>query len=120
MSPSAVLVVDDDAGMRETLTDILEAAGHETGAAADGETALAMLSDHGYDVVVMDVRMPGRDGVAVLEDIGSPPPSVILMTAYAVEDRLAVAVAGHAFALVQKPFSAPYLLGLVARAASAR
>lgn len=118
MSGSTVLVVDDDAGMRETLTAILEAAGHETAAAADGETALAMIGRHAYDVVVMDVRMPGRDGVAVLEDIGSPPPSVILMTAYAVEDRLRTAVAGHAVALVQKPFAVPYLLGLVERAAA--
>ena len=42
------------------------------------------------------------------------------VTAYAVEDRLRVAVAGHAFALVQKPFAVPYLLGLVEQAAQPR
>jgi len=83
-----VLVVDDEAGMRETLVDILEGAGYEVAAAPDGNAALASVHDTAFDVVLMDIRMPGPDGVTVLQRMGSPPPRVIMMTAYAVEDQL--------------------------------
>lgn len=119
MKRPLVLVVDDDAGMRETLVDILEAAGVESVSAPDGEAAIVMLQRTQYDVVVMDVRLPGRDGVSVLQEIGEPPPAVILMTAYAVEERLRAAVDAHAYALLQKPFAPPHLLRLIEEAASA-
>ncbi len=111
----SVLVVDDELGMRETLVDLLGDAGYEVEWAANGDAALDRLRAMPYDVVVMDIRMPGRDGVSVLEEIGSPPPAVILMTAYAVEEQLQRAV-GQAFAVVHKPFPARFLLGLVAQA----
>lgn len=114
-----VLVVDDEPGMRETLVDILEGAGYAVQEAADGDSALALIRRGGYDVVVMDVRMPGRDGVSVLVDSGAPPPPVILMTAYAVEERLQEARAARAFAVLHKPFAAPRLLHLVAEAGAA-
>jgi CheY-like chemotaxis protein len=72
-----------------------------------------------FDVVVMDIRMPGRDGVSVLEEMGMPPPRVILMTAYALEERLRAAVQANAFAVVHKPFDTRRMLGLVAEAAKA-
>jgi CheY-like chemotaxis protein len=118
MSPQ-VLVVDDEPGMLETLTDILSAAGYEVTSANDGDAALALIVGGNYDVVVMDVRMPGRDGVSVFMEAGAPPPPVILMTAYAVEERLRLARAEGVHAIVQKPFAAPYLLGLVAEAVAA-
>jgi CheY-like chemotaxis protein len=119
MTRPLVLVVDDDAGMRETLVEILEAAGVDSQSAADGEAAITMLGKTRYDVVVMDVRLPGRDGVSILEEIGQPPPVVILMTAYALEERLHAAVNAHAYALLQKPFAPPYLIQLIEEAASA-
>ena len=119
MTRPLVLVVDDDAGMRETLVEILEVAGLDSRAAADGEAAISMLGAAHYDVVIMDVRLPGRDGVSILEEIGEPPPSVILITAYAMEERLRAAVEAHAYAVLQKPFAAPYLLRLIEEAASA-
>jgi CheY-like chemotaxis protein len=114
-----VLIVDDEPGMLETLKDILHAAGYVVTAVGDGESALREILTGRYDVVVMDVRMPGRDGVSVLIDSGAPPPPVILMTAYALEDRLREARAKQVHAVVQKPFAAPYLLGLVAAAVAA-
>lgn len=110
-----VLVVDDEPGMRETLVDILKQSGHGADSAADGDEALARLNEQSYDVVVMDVRMPGRDGVAVLREMGPPPPPVILMTAYASDERLREGEK-LAFAVVHKPFSAPKMLDLVERA----
>lgn len=114
-----LLLVDDEPGMRETLTDILISAGYDVTAVGDGDTALEHIRSGGYDVVLMDVRMPGRDGVSVFLDSGAPPPPVILMTAYALEDRLRVARAAKVHAVLQKPFAAPYLLGILAQAVAA-
>jgi CheY-like chemotaxis protein len=114
-----VLLVDDEPGMLETLGEILADAGYAVTCVADGDSALSEIRSGGYDVVLMDIRMPGRDGVSVLVDSGAPPPPVILMTAYAVEERLAVARAAHVHAVVQKPFAAPYLLDLLAAAVAA-
>lgn len=119
MSALRLLLVDDEPGMLETLTDILDAAGYAVTAVNDGDRALAEIRTGTYDVVVMDVRMPGRDGVSVLVDSGAPPPPVILMTAYAVEERLREARAARVHAVVQKPFAAPYLLDVVAAAVAA-
>jgi CheY-like chemotaxis protein len=119
MSARQVLVVDDEPGMLETLTEILDAAGYSVTAVGDGDTALTEIRTGRYDVVVMDVRMPGRDGVSVLADSGAPPPPVILMTAYALEERLREARDKNVHAVVMKPFAASYLLDLVASAVAA-
>lgn len=111
-----VLVVDDELGMRETLVDILEAVGYDVYAAIDGEAALDVVRAHPVDVVLMDVQMPKRDGVSVLEQLRPPPPTVIMMTAYALEDRLRAAVDANAFAILHKPFAVGRLLSLVASA----
>ena len=114
---SRLLVVDDEPGMRETLTDILETAGHTVDVASNGVSALALLRAGEYDVVLMDVRMPHLDGVSVLQQMGSPPPQVILMTAYALDEQLEQAVEAEAYAIVQKPFQVRLLLQLVEQAA---
>jgi CheY-like chemotaxis protein len=116
---STVLVVDDEVGMRDTMVAILELHGYRVSSAADGEAALRAVHASPFDVVVMDIKMPGRDGVSVLRDIGSPPPHVILMTAYALEEQLRSAVAADAFAVLHKPFETRRMLMLVAGAAEA-
>jgi len=105
--------------MRETLVEILSAAGYRVSSADEGESALRSMSETDFDVVVMDIRMPGRDGVDILEEMGSPPPKVILMTGYANEDRLRHAVVSQAYAIMHKPFAATYLLKLIGQAAVA-
>jgi two-component system, NtrC family, response regulator HydG len=111
-----VLVVDDEPGMRETLVDILEAVGYDVTVAADGQAALDAVLGRPVDVVVMDVQMPKRDGVTVLQELRPPPPAVIMMTAYALEERLRLAVDANAFAILHKPFPVGRLLSLVASA----
>ena len=111
-----VLVVDDEPGMRETLVQILQDVGYDVTAAADGEAALRLARSLPIDVVVMDVQMPKRDGVSVLEELSPPPPTVIMMTAYALEERLRAAVEADAFAILHKPFHVGRLLDLVADA----
>jgi len=110
-----VLVVDDEAGMRNTLVAILEHHGYRVWSAPDGETAFSAVQEKDFDVLVMDIRMPGRDGVSVLEELGRPP-QVILMTAYATEDRLRAAAEANVFAVLSKPFDMNRMLSLVAQA----
>jgi len=119
MTGFAVLVVDDEPGMRDTLMAILERHGYRVSSASDGATAVAAVREGAFDVVVMDVRMPGRDGVSVLEEMGGPPPQVILMTAYAQEERLRAAIKANAFAIVHKPFDTRRMLSLIADASRA-
>jgi CheY-like chemotaxis protein len=119
MTGASVLVVDDELGMRETVAEILEGAGYEVTTASSGEDALSRMRQHEFDVVLMDIRMPGRDGISVLQEIGPPPPPVVMMTAYAVEEQLRAAVEAQSFAVVHKPVPATYLIDLVGRAAAA-
>ena len=119
MNGPAVLVVDDEVGMRDTLVAILEQHGYRVWSAPDGESAFSAVQEKEFDVVVMDVRMPGRDGVSVLQEIRASPPRVILMTAYALESQLRSAVEANAFAVVHKPFETQRMLSLVADAAEA-
>ena len=112
----AVLVVDDEVGMRDTLVAILEHHGYRVWSAPDGESAFSAVQERAFDVLVMDIQMPGRDGVSVLEEMGRPPPRVILMTAYAAEDRLRVAADAYVFAILSKPFELRRMLSLVAQA----
>jgi CheY-like chemotaxis protein len=114
-----VLVADDEPGMRETLVDIFSDSGYRVSAAPDGEAALEAIRGNPFDVVVMDIRMPGRDGVSVLREVGHPPPQVILMTAYASPEKLREAQEAKAYAVLKKPFKVTELLGLVAGAAGA-
>jgi two-component system, NtrC family, response regulator AtoC len=91
--------------------------GYRVSSACTGEAALMALVARRFDVVVMDIKMPGCDGVTVLQEMDGPPPRVILMTAYAKEDRLRAAVDAHAFAVMHKPFETLRMLHLVADAA---
>lgn len=114
----SVLVVDDEAGMRDTLVDILTSAGYTVTPAEDGFVALEMARAQPYDVIIMDIRMPAMTGVEVLASLEHPPPQIVLMTGYAVEEQLRVARENNAFAIMQKPFQVPYLLRIVAEAAN--
>lgn len=75
----AVLVVDDDPDIRSALVRLLDRAGLEPRAAASGEDCLAVLAAHHVDVVVLDVAMPGLDGMATLERIRDTSDVLVLM-----------------------------------------
>ena len=79
-----VLVADDETNLRELLVRELGRKGHDVDGVADGEAALERLSGGGYDVVVLDMRMPRREGIEVLRELAETPepPQVIVMTGF--------------------------------------
>jgi DNA-binding NtrC family response regulator len=114
----SVLVVDDDAGIRESAVMALERAGHRTLQAGDVAAAMSILRKSRVDVVVSDIYMPGDNGLALLEAISErrDPPRVILMTARGSIETTALAHRSGAFDYLAKPFE---LGELVARVAAA-
>ena len=102
-----VLVVDDDVTVREVVVTYLRAAGHEVDETADGEGALSLLRDHPADLVVLDLMLPGIDGLEVcqrLRDRGDDLP-VIMLTALGSETDRVVGLERGADDYVTKPFS---------------
>ena len=108
-----VLVVDDDEAVRSSCAEILRDSGFVVEVAEDGEVALSMLDDLDVRLMLLDLKMPRRDGFAVLEALDEPPP-VVLISAFpldeAVRDRVGKKIAGY----LQKPVSPHRLVPLVA------
>jgi two-component system, OmpR family, response regulator MprA len=103
----AILVVDDDAGLRRALRRVLVSHGFEVELAGDGEEALAQLRARRFDLVVLDVAMPERDGIEVCEQLraaGNRLPVLMLTARDAVRDRVAGLEAGADDYLL-KPFA---------------
>jgi two-component system response regulator HydG len=120
------LVADDDAGVRFTLTRILEDAGVEVEAVADGEAALARAREDRFDLVVSDLRMPKLDGLGLLRALvaegrvgGGARTKLILMTAHGSERHAVLAMKLGAFDYFRKPFDNDELLAAVRRATEA-
>ena len=113
-----IVVVDDELGLRHTLTLILGAEGHETRAAANGDAALEMLAEHDADLVLCDVRMPGIDGLTFLDRYreASGRALVIMMSAYGDDDAALDAIKRGAYDFLQKPFRADQVLLVVRKA----
>src|SRR6188472_3276247 len=102
-----VLVVDDEPAVRQALERALAAEGHEVTVAEDGHAALDRLVDQPVDAVVLDVAMPGLDGLEVcrrLRSAGDRTPVLMLTARDAVDDRVAGLEAGADDYLV-KPFA---------------
>jgi DNA-binding response OmpR family regulator len=78
-----ILIIDDEASLRQTLARILQRAGHEVTTAESGEMALTLIADTAFDIVYMDLRMPGMPGLEALKRIHASQPDlpVILFTA---------------------------------------
>ena len=101
-----LLIVDDDAGLRQSLTLLLEEAGYQVAAEADPEQALRRAASEAFDLILCDVRMPKMDGVTFLRryrgDGGSA--LLIMMSAYGTEDSALAAMREGAYDYLHKPF----------------
>ena len=113
-----IVIVDDELGLRHTLTLILNGEGHETRTASDGAEALKVLAERDADLVLCDVRMPGTDGLAFLEKYKrqSGRALVIMMSAYGDDDSALDAIRRGAHDYLQKPFRADQVLLVLAKA----
>lgn len=113
-----VLVVDDELPARIRLRRLVESlSDHElVGEAADGAEAVRMADETGADVVLLDVRMPGMDGIEAARHLGSadPPPAIIFTTAYS--DHALEAFETHAVDYLLKPVRADRLAAALASA----
>lgn len=110
-----VLVVDDRSSDRETLSLILRERGFRVKEAEDGEQAVQMVGDSYYDVILMDVKMPGMDGFGAFEKIKEKEPGakVLFITGFSDDDHVREALEAGAYPVTQKPFDIENLLSLV-------
>ncbi len=114
-----VLVADDNEGIRDTTAAILRSVGYTVTEAQDGEAALEELAKKLFDVVVLDVRMPRRDGISVVETLSpEPPPPVIMMaSAYDFDVDLRQHLGTRVFKYLKKPIPPKELIEAVGEAA---
>ncbi len=113
-----LLVVDDDADMLRLLTMRLNAAGYRVSTATSAEAALNLLDIERPQLVLSDVRLPGRDGLALFDDIRARHPSlpVILLTAHGTIPDAVEATERGVFTYLTKPFDGKALEGKIAQA----
>jgi two-component system response regulator FlrC len=118
----SVLVVEDDAPLREALIDTLRAAGMPALAAADADQALRLLETEDIAFVISDVQMPGTNGYQLLTSIKRLRPDlpVILMTAYGTVAQAVAAMRDGATDYIVKPFDAQALIEMARRQLAAR
>ncbi|MGH7428408.1 MAG: response regulator, partial [Candidatus Methylomirabilaceae bacterium] len=118
MSGGRILVVDDEAPQREIVRAILSAEGYSVETAPGGGEAMRRCQDKGFDLILTDLRMPGTDGLSLVERLtrDDPPTLVILMTAYGSMDSAQHAVKRGAFDYLTKPIEREELLLSVKRA----
>jgi DNA-binding NtrC family response regulator len=117
----SVLIIDDEAGIRESLQTLLELEGYDVETAANGEQGIARLGDRTFDLVLLDLALPDRNGIDLLAEIRTHAPqlSVIMITAYGTVENAVKAMQAGAANFVQKPWDNEKLLADV-RAAVAR
>ncbi|NLF38547.1 sigma-54-dependent Fis family transcriptional regulator [bacterium] len=115
----SILLAEDDVTSRETLEEALTDRGYRVTAAADGAAALAALDGGEFDLVITDLKMPGVDGLVLLERAAARCP-VILITAFGTVDTAVQAMKIGAFDFVTKPLHMPHLFALVERALQMR
>ncbi len=117
----SVLIIDDEAAIRESLETLLELEGYEVESAASGDEGLARIGDRPFDLVLLDLALPDRNGIDLLAELRAHDPqlSVIMITAYGTVENAVKAMQAGAVNFVQKPWDNEKLLADV-RTAVAR
>lgn len=122
MTIAQILVVDDDQNIRLLLEAVLESAGYRVVLAAGGEEALAHAAEVPPDLAIVDLRMPGMDGLTLLEHLLRLHPSipVLMLTAYGTIAQAVAAIKKGADDFLCKPFDTTDLLARIAKALEVR
>jgi len=105
MALKPILIVDDEPIVRESLRDWLQDAGYKVVTAETGEEALDLISRQDFSVLILDIRLPGRTGIAVLREVKEKKPDTkaIIITAYPTSDLTAEALKLGAMDCLVKP-----------------
>ncbi len=117
MKDKSILVVDDEKNIRLTVSQALEVLGWGIDTAANGEEALAKLKEKGFGLILLDLKMPGMDGMEVLRQVSEIRPDIriIMITAYGTVESAVEAMKLGAADFIQKPFAPEEIRKLVGR-----
>ncbi len=117
-----ILVVDDEERMCQSLDSLLTKEGYKVDTAADGKAAVEIYRRKPHDLVITDIKMPGMDGIRLLQELrhDDPDAMVILMTAYASLDTAVAAINTGAYDYIMKPIEFTQLRLAVERALEKR
>lgn len=115
MGTKPVLIVDDEKNIRLTLSQAIESMDLDVGTAVNGEDALSKLDESDYGLMLLDLKMPGMDGMDVLRQVREVRPDikVIIITAHGTIDSAVEAMKLGAVDFIQKPFTPDEIRGLV-------
>src|SRR5277367_6554329 len=107
-----VLIIDDEAEIRESLQTLLEMEGFAVESAVNGEEGLLRMGEHPFDLILLDLALPGRNGLEILAEIHAHDPRlpVIMITAYGTVENAVRAMQSGAANFVQKPWDNEKLL----------
>jgi DNA-binding NtrC family response regulator len=121
-SHGSVLIIDDEVEIRESLQTLLELDGYEVEAAATGEEGLAKLGEHPFDLVLLDLALPDRNGIELLPEIRALDfqVAIIMITAYGTVEDAVKAMQSGAVNFLQKPWDNEKLLADVRTAVARR
>jgi OmpR family response regulator RpaB len=117
-----ILVVDDEPVARQSLTDILKLEGYIVSAVANGQAAVEHVRTHAVDLMIVDLKMPGMDGLEVIQVVNqtSPETEIILLTAHGSMDSAVQALRLRIHDYLSKPASPPQILASVKKGLSRR
>jgi two-component system response regulator HydG len=115
MKKTNILIVDDEIDLLETLGDIFESKGYNVTMVEDGNKALELLRNKYFDIILMDLKMPGISGVESFKEVKNLHPSaaIIMMTAGSVREEIKQAVGAGVDAVVDKPFNVKKLVATI-------
>ncbi len=121
MTLPKILIVDDDASIRRSLSRLLESWQYTLSQASDGESGLALLQKESPDLVIMDIKMPKSSGLDILQEIKKfdAKVPVIIMTAHGTTSNAIEAIKLGAYDYILKPFDIPALQELLRKALEA-
>ena len=115
MSQKKILVVDDDKNIRRTVSMALESLDYYVHTAFDGKDAMVQLTGDKYDLIITDLKMPGMDGIKLLQEAIAQYPKIkiVLISAHGTVDNAVEAMKLGALDFLQKPFTPKELRNLV-------
>ena len=117
-----ILVIDDEETMRDSCQQTLSRDGNRVAVAEDGLTGLAMLKKESFDLVILDLKMPGLNGMEVLKKLSEEHPrlAVVIISGYATVESVIEGMRTGAYDFITKPFTPDSLLMSVKRALEKR